>query len=164
MSLFVIAVVAVLVLAVIFALSWGSRLKTEVADPAEVRGKFTLLLYGSGFSDNLVNVAIFDKEGDPYSFEIYAPEFSFSTRTGLDGEQALQEAEKFVRRHIRSEGSRLRRVLGPAGSVVGFELRPLYAVSAFGTDDILDVTYSIRERKIVVRVELDPAIERKSAN
>ena len=164
MSLFIIAALVALVLAVLFARSWGSRLKTEAADPAEVRGRFTLLLYGSGFPDNLANVAILDREGDPYSFEIHAPQFSFTTRTGLDGAQALEEAEQFVRSHIRSEGSRLRRVLGPTGSPIGFELRPLYPVTTFGTDDILEVAYSIRDRNITVRIELDPAIERKSTN
>ncbi|HSB33634.1 MAG TPA: hypothetical protein VLG39_04190 [Nitrospirota bacterium] len=164
MSLFIIAALIVLVLTGLVARSWGSRLKTEAADPAEVRGKFTLLLYGSDFPDNLVNVAILDKEGDPYSFQIHAPDFSCTTRTGMDGAQALQEAERFVRRHIRSEGSQLRRVLGPSGSGLGFELRPLYPVTAYGTDDILDVTYSIRDRKITIRIELDPAVERKSTN
>jgi hypothetical protein len=148
-NFFFIAAIVLLIIIGVIALSRDSQLKTEAADLAEVQGKFTLLLYGSGFPNDYVNIAILDKEGDPYSFEIYAPDFSYTVKTGLDASQALREAERFVRRNILSERSRLRRVLTPAGAGVGFELRPLYPVTAFGKDDILDVRYSIKDRKIV---------------
>ncbi len=140
-------------------LSGYNRLKTEAAKPADVQGKFSLLLYGCSSQDDLANIAILDKEGDPYSFEIYAPDYSYTRKTGLDGSEALQEAERFVRCNIRSERSRLQRILGPDGTGIGFELRPLYSVAAFGKDDVLDVRYVNKERKILVYIELDPAIE-----
>ncbi|HUI44544.1 MAG TPA: hypothetical protein VL122_00965 [Nitrospirota bacterium] len=163
-NLFFIAVIGLLIIIGLIALSGGSNLKTEAANPAEVQGKFTLLLYGSDSLNNLANIAILDKEGDPYSFEIYAPDFSYTVQAGLNASQALQEAERFVRRNIQSERSRLHRVLSPSGAEIGFELRPLYPVVTFGKDDILDVRYSMKDRKIVVRIQLDPAIEMQSAN
>jgi len=163
-NLLFIAAVVVLIIIVLIALSWDGHLKTEAANPAEVQGAFTLLLYGSGSPNDLANIAILDREGDPYSFEIYAPDFSYTVRAGLNAAQALQEAERFVRRNIQSERSRLHRVLSPAGTGIGFEVRPLYSAETFGRDDILDVRYSIKDRKIVVRIALDPAIERQFTN
>jgi hypothetical protein len=163
-NLFIIAAIILLIIIGFIALSGDSHLKTEAANPAEVQGKFTLLLYGSNSPNDLANIAILDKEGDPYSFEIYAPDFSYTVQAGLNAAQALQEAERFVRRNIQSERFRLHRVLSPAGAGIGFELRPLYSVGTFGRDDILNIRYSIRDRKIVVRVDLDPAIEKQSTN
>jgi hypothetical protein len=163
-NLFFIAVIILLVIVGFIALSGDSHLKTEAANPAEVQGTFTLLLYGSSSPNDLANIAILDKEGDPYSFEIHAPDFSYTVQTGLNATHALQEAERFVRRNIQSERSRLHRILSPSGAGIGFELRPLYSVGTFGRDDILDVRYSLKDRKIVVRMELDPSIEKHSTN
>jgi len=163
-NLFIIAAIILLIIIGSVARSGDSYLKTEAANPAEVQGTFTLLLYGSSSPNDLANIAILDREGDPYSFEIYAPDFSCTVQAGMNAALALQEAERFVRRNIQSERSRLHRVLSPAGAGIGFELRPLYSVGTFGRDDILDVRYSLKDRKIVVRIELDPSIEGQSTN
>ncbi len=165
LNLFLIAAIILLVVVFLVARSVDDlHLKTEAANPTEIQGVFTLLLYGSSSTDDLATIAILDKEGDPYSFEIYAPDFAYAVRTGLNAAQALEEAERFVRRNIRTERSRLHRILSPAGAGIGFELRPLYSVTSFGRDDILDVRYSIKDRKVVVRVELDRDIEMQTMN
>jgi len=163
-NFFFIAAVVVLIIIALISLSGDSHLKTEAANPADIQGKFTLLLYGCSSRNDLANIAILDKEGDPYSFEIYAPDFSYAIKAGLNAAEALQEAEQFVRCNIQSERSRLRRILSPAGAGIGFELRPLYSVVTFGKDDVLDVRYVIKDRKIVVHIELDPAIELQRSN
>jgi hypothetical protein len=163
-TLFFIAAIIFLIIAGLIAHSGNKHLKTEAASPAEVQGIFTLLLYGSSSPTDLANIAILDKEGDPYSLEIYAPDSSYTAQTGLNAAQALKEAEQFVRRNIQFERSRLHRILSPAGAGIGYELRPLYSVTTFGRDDILDVRYSIKDRKVLVRIELEPDIERQSTN
>jgi len=157
----IIFIIFVLIIIGFISLSGDDHLKTEAAKPADVQGTFTLLLYGCSSRDDLTNAAILDKEGDPYTFEIYAPDFSYTSKAGLSAAEALQEAERFVRCNIQSDRSQLRRVLNPAGTVIGFELRPLYSVGTFGRDDLLDVRYVIKDRKIIVHIELDPAIERQ---
>lgn len=160
MSFVFTALVAALVIIGLFVLySADNYLRTELANAAEVQGRFTLLLYGCPSPDELANIAVLDREEDPYSFEIPAPGFASRTRTGLTAAEALQEAEKFVRCNIRSERTAVRRILGPDSRVIGFEVRPLYSVAAFGKDDILDVRYLIRDKQITVQVQLDPAVE-----
>ncbi|HTG00237.1 MAG TPA: hypothetical protein VK654_06585 [Nitrospirota bacterium] len=138
-------------------------LKTDHANFAEVRGTFVLLLCGPRASGELVSVAILDREGDAYTFKIAAPEFSYGVQPGLTAADALQKAEKFVKRHIQSEGVQLRKVLGPGGGEIGFELKPLYPVTAFGRDDIIDVRYEIKERNVTVHIALDSAVEKQAA-
>jgi hypothetical protein len=163
-SFYYIAAAVVLIIIALISRSGDNHLKTEVVNLADVQGKFTLLLYGCNSRDDLANIAILDKEGDPYSFEIYAPDFSYATKAGLSAAEALQEAERFVRCNFQSERSQLRSILSPAGIGIGFELRPLYSILTFGKDDVLDVRYIIKNRKIVVHIALDPAIELQRAN
>jgi hypothetical protein len=154
------AVLLVVILSLFFLTDDGS-LKTGSAMPSEVQGTFTLLLHGCRTSDALDNVAILKKEGDPYTIELYAPGFMYSVKSGLSGTTALKEAEQFVRCNINSERSQLRKIIGPAGNSIGYEVRPLYSASMFGRDDILNVRYAVKERKIVAYVNLDPTIEKQ---
>jgi hypothetical protein len=160
---FVVALVLLIIIGLI-ARSGSNYLQTEKANPSDVQGKFTLILYGSGSSNDFANIAILGREGIPYTFEILAPDFSYTVQTGMDAAQALQIAERFVKRNIRSERSQLRRILSSAGTEVGYELRPLYPVVAFGKDDILDVRFKVKDRKVLVSIALDSAIERQIAN
>ncbi len=164
MNFFFVAAIILLIIVGLAALSGSNYLKTEEANPADVQGKFTLLLYGSSSSNDVANIAILDMEGDPYTFEIHAPDFTYTVQEGMDAAQALQVAERFIRRNIRSERSRLHRVLSPAGAAVGYELRPLYPVVVFGKDDVLDVRYQVKDRKIIVSIELDSATEKQMTN
>jgi len=163
-NFFFIATVVVVIIIALIPLSGDNHLKAEAANLADVQGKFRLLLYGCSSLNDLANVAILEKEGDPYSFEIYAPDSSYSIKAGLNAAEALQEAERFVRCNIQSERSQLRRILSPAGAGIGFELRPLYPIITFGKYDVLDVRYLIKDRKIVVHIELDPEIELQRAS
>jgi hypothetical protein len=41
---------------------------------------------------------------------------------------------------------------------------PLYPVIRFGREDVIDVQYTVKERKIAVRFRLDQSIERARKN
>ena len=158
------AILILLVLFGLYTLSGDRYLKTEPASPDEVQGKFTLFLYGCRSRDDIENVAILDREEDAYAFEIMAPDFSYTVKKGLSGEEAIREAERFIRCNIEVSGSRLSKVLGPTDALVGFEVMPLYPVIRFGREDVIDVQYTVKERKIAVRFRLDQSIERARTN
>ena len=164
MGFFFLAALVILIIIGIAALSGDRHLRTEPAVPADVQGKFTLLLSGCSSRDDIENVAILDREEDAYSFEIMAPEFSTTVTSGLSAGAALKKAEEFVRCNINVTRSQLRRVLGPSGAVVGFAVTPLYPVILFGREDVVDMQYTIKGRAIAVRIRLDPVIERARTN
>jgi len=148
----------------LFFMARNGHLETEAAAPAEVKGTFTLLLHGCRYPDDLENIAILGKEGDAHSFEIYAKDSAYMVKNGLTGEQALKEAEQFVRCNIHFERTGLRKILIPGGGSIGFEVQPIYSASRFGTNPVLDVHYAIRGRKVTVYVKLDPEIEKALSN
>ena len=162
-NFFLIAAI-LLIIVVLFFIARSNHLKTEAAASAEVRGTYTLLLHGCRHPDDLETVAILDKEGDAHSFEIHAKGSAYTVKNGLTGEQALEEAEQFIRCNIHVERTGLRKILGPGGGSIGFEVRPIYSVSRFGTNPVLDVQYTIRDRKVTVYIKLDPEADRALRN
>lgn len=142
----------------------GLSLTTVGTGPAEISGRYTLFLHGGRYAADLQNVAVLDREGDPYTFSIYAPKFDYRVEEGLDAREAVRRAEAFVRRHYAAVRSEWRKIVGPAGEAIGFELRPLYSATETGYPDILDITYSLRDREVSVRIAYKPEIERGLLN
>jgi hypothetical protein len=138
-------------------------LKTEAAGPAEIKGTFTLILYGARFPDDLETLAILDIEGDGYYFDPFAPDFDFKLKKGIPAKQALAEAEKFVSFHRSFWRLQLSRILDPKGNIIGYELRPLYNQFVYGRSDVMDVYYWLKEEgRIKVTVMLIPDILSKT--
>jgi hypothetical protein len=142
----------------------GSHLKITSAKPSEVTGTYTLFLYGCRYPDDLENVALLDKEGNPYAVEIYAPDSRYKVKTGLSAEEALKQAEQFVKCSVHYQQTRFSKILDPMGDIVGYEARGLYSPIRFGMYDVLDVQYVARDNKIVVYIKLDPAVEKQLRN
>ncbi|WP_333653778.1 hypothetical protein [Dissulfurispira sp.] len=145
---------------VLFSCATGNYLKTEGAKDADIKGSFTLILYGSRHLNDIETIAILDIEGDSYSFEPYAPEFDYKIKKDIPAKEALEEAERFVSWHSSFYRTQLSRILDEKGNVIGYELRPLYRPLAFGVSDVLDVDYRIEDGRVVVRIRLKPQIER----
>jgi hypothetical protein len=160
MNPFLILGIAALIILSLFFFASDKHLKTETALPSEMQGTFTLMLYGCRSADDIENMVLFDKEGDAFTFEIYSPEFSYTVKTNVPAGDALAEAEKFVRCNINCEGSQLRKILGPGGNSIGFELKPLYSPVLFGIRDVLDIGYVIKERKVTAYIKLDSNAEK----
>lgn len=136
-------------------------LSTESGEVYAMNGSLTLILYGARFADDIETIVIFDIEGDQYHFEPFAPDFDYKIKRGVQAKEALAEAEKFVSFHNAFWRSQLSRILDPKGNIIGYELRPLYNNLVYGTSDVMDVHYWLKEGgKIKVTIRLVPEIER----
>lgn len=135
-----------------FSLAFAKFLKTEQAKPEEVTGVFSLILYGGRHSSDLETVAIFDKEEDQYEFEPYAPEFDYKIKKEIPAGDALKEARKFVSFHNSFWRSQLSRIIDEKGNIIGYELRPLYYPFVYGSDDVLEIYYRIKDGKVIVQI------------
>ena len=143
-----------------FAHFFAKPLKTNSADSAEVKGTFTVILYGGAHADDLETVALLDNEGDQFTLEPFAPDFDYVIRKGLSAEEALKAAEKFVTFHSSFWRTQLIKIINPEGNTVGFELKPLYLPFIYGTSDVLDIYYWPKKGgKIKVTIKLKPSIE-----
>ncbi len=138
----------------------GRQLATTTADPAELKGTYTLLLYGCRHSEDIKNLAILVDEEKKFPVEIYDLPTSYYVKKGIPGPQALKEADAFLGCTVRRmSGTRLQRISDEAGTI-GYELRPLYSWLEFGIEDVLRTTY-FRQTNGSVRVSvgLDPEVE-----
>lgn len=153
-------VLIAIVAAVLAGCASAQYLKTSEVSSSGLSGTYTLILHGARYAGDVQNVAILDKEGDPYIFAIYAPAFYYKTRRGVPAAQAVKDAEKFVRVHFAVQNSQWKKILGPDGSEIGYEVRPLYEPLETGYPDILEITYTITEKEVVARISFRPEIER----
>jgi hypothetical protein len=127
----------------------------------EIKGRFTLILYGANHINDLETIAIMDYEGDNIKFEPYAPDFSYRKKFSVTPAEAIKEAVDFVSWHNAFNHYEIKRIVNRAGSTLGFEIRPLYDPLTFGATDVLDVDYILEGDKVKVLIKLKPQIERR---
>lgn len=138
-----------------------SPLKTASAESGEVNGRFDVILFGGAYSDDLETVALLDVADDQYILEPFAPAFSYTVKSALSAEEALAVAGKFVSFHPSFWKMQLIKIIAPDGTIVGFELKPLYLPILYGRSDVLDIHYWPQEKaKIKVTIKLIPSLEK----
>jgi hypothetical protein len=157
----VFSVTAVAASLTLLACAPGKALRTDVPPSGNVQGSYTLILYGGNYGNDLETIAFLDKEGDRYTLEPYAPQFVFRTRKGLTADSALREASEFIRSQAEFQREQFRSIKDEKGEIIGYELRPLYLPFTFGTDDVLDVDYWLKEDRVLIFVKLKPSLEKK---
>jgi hypothetical protein len=141
--------------------AFDTLLRTEAAKvkDVEIRGTFTLLVYGGTYLDNIETIAFLDYENDEYVFEPYSPPFSYSIHKGLTAKDALGEADSFISTHSSFYRAQLNRILDDTGKTIAYELRPLYMPLTYGLSDVLDVRYWLKDKKVDIIIRLHPAIK-----
>lgn len=141
----------------------GMQLRTASADRTRISGTYTLLLYGCNYPDQIANVAILVDENSRYPFEIYDLETSFKVKKGVPAQQAIAEAEAFVRCSFHTvRQTQVSRILDDGGGSLGYEFRPLYAVTEFGMPDVLLINYSLKDGKVRAFIRKNPDREDRS--
>lgn len=141
----------------------GVQLRPTAADPAELKGTYTLILYGCRYADDLENMAVLVDEGNPYPVEVYALDSLYKVKKGVPASQALSEANTFISCSTHSLWqSVLRRIPDNAGRTIGYELKPLYRQWEIGTPEALLSSYSLKDGKVTVYIRLHPSLERRS--
>lgn len=137
-------------------------LRTELVNPSDVTGNYTLILYGGNYLNDVHTIAFLDSEGDQYAFEPYAPEFEYRVLKGLSAKEALDKAQHFVSTIDNCFWrSQLSRVLDQNSKTIGYELRPFYRPLCYGLSDVLDVSYWNKDGRIVIRIRLNPVVEKQ---
>ena len=106
----------------------GKQLATTSAEPAELKGTYTLLLYGCHYPEDIKNLAILVDEGSRYPVEIYDLPTSFRVEKG--SARTAGAARKPIPLLAAASGAcpqtQLRKITDDAGGTIGYEVRPLY--------------------------------------
>ena len=143
----------------------GTQLNTELADPKLITGTYTLLLYGCHYPEQIDNVAILVDKNSKYPLEIYDIKTSYSVENDVPAQQALEKADAFVRcSSHRVSQTQLTRIPDDSNGTVGYEVRPLYTPTEFGTPDVLIINYALKDGKIRVYIKKTRQAEEKSGS
>lgn len=136
-----------------------SPIRTSVTDESDISGTYTVILFGGNITNDPRTLAVLDREGDDYTFTPFAREDDYLVRTGFPSDKALAESRYFTGRYTYFMTHQLRKILAPDGTLIGYEMRPLYHIQKFGTADILNVNYRLREKEVLVSVDINRDIE-----
>jgi hypothetical protein len=140
----------------------GKQLMTGAADPSEVKGTYTLLLYGCHYPAQIQDVAILVDEAGRYPVSIYDLDSSYTVKKDVPAEQALSEADRFVRcSTYKIWRTEMRKILDDSGGILGYEVRPLYMPVEFGAADVIQTSYSLQKGAVRVYIRLFPDVERQ---
>lgn len=158
-KILVLLFILMIVAALSKSITRGELLQTVSEKPVNPADVFTLILYGGAQSNDLETVVILDKENDRYTFEPYAAGFRYVVKKRIPAQAAFEEAGRFVSRHHAFHRSQTSAIVDALGTVIGYEVRPLYLPVTFGVEDVLDVEYRLKNSKVSVFVRLKPSID-----
>ena len=154
------AVFAVILASItLYSCSSERYLRTESAKAGETTGVYNLILYGGNYSNDIKTLAILVREGEPYSFEIFAPAFDYRIIKGVPAEEAFKIAEKFVSFHREFWKAQMRKIIDRKGNIIGYEIRPLYYPVTSSESNPLNVYYRLTDDKVIVYIRLSPELE-----
>ncbi len=160
LSLLLVAGLAAVIFTAVNSCTPRASLKTERAYPSEITGTYTLFLYGARHIEDIETIAILAREGTPYTFEIYSPEFNYKVVKGVPADSAFTRAAAFVSFHHAFDHYEVSRILDGTGAVIGYEVRPFYRPFEYGYSNVLDVWYTLRDGKVITTIHLKPEVER----
>jgi len=139
----------------------GVQLLPKQADQAEVKGTYTLILYGCRTANDIENMAVLVDEKSGYSLEVYALDAMYKTKNGLPGDRALSEANTFVRCGMHTVWQTVfRKITDTTGKTIAYELKPLYQPWEFKITEVLLSSYILNDSKVTAYFNLDPSVRR----
>jgi hypothetical protein len=140
----------------------GKQLSLTAADPTELKGTYTLILYGCVNPDDVADVAVMVDEKSGYTFNVYALNAMYKVKKGIPAAQALSEANAFVHCTMNSVWkTQLSRISDPAGKTIAFELKPWFRPGEFAESEVLRSSYTLDNGKVTATYTLDPSIQRQ---
>ncbi len=144
--------IATIMLLALTACAAGNLLNTRyVKDLGAESGTFRLILYGGKNTHDYETVAILDRENDPYTIVPFGEDYSYRLVEHVSMAEAVRQGQQFIGNTNFYRTMESKSIIGPDGSVIGYELRPLY-MSLFvgGTGDVLSTSYLLKEGNTVV--------------
>ncbi len=138
----------------------GVHLLPKSADPSEIKGTYTLILYGCRYADDLENVAVLVDAKNKYKFEVYALENMYKVKKEVSGSEAIREANAFINCSMHTVWQTvLRRISDADGRTIAYELKPLYRPWEFKISEVLLSSYVLHDDTVTAYFTLDPSVK-----
>lgn len=121
-------------------------------------GTYTMTAYGCNAADDLQAVAILEKETSPYHVSIVEPRAQYQVLSGLSADEAYRLAEDFVTCNPNAQQTELSRMTAADGSLIGYEMKPVYLPLRAGSSDGVETTYRLKGDSLLAYVDVDPLL------
>lgn len=116
-------------------------------------GTYTVILYrGYGYRD-LDSAAFLDKEGDGISLAENGSESGVIRMHKLGSAHAVQEAEYFLGHHADFDYAQIQALSTSDGTLVGYEIRPIFRTIDASGNDPLQITYATAGNRYLFTVD-----------
>jgi len=145
----VIALPALLLIIVTGCATSQSLKAVEIQGIGDTTGPYALTLYHEAEYFGLKTIAFLVPEGNGYSLEPYAPDYSYTTIRNISGQDGLGLAIALFSKNRDYTKYEIRRISDPGGKTVGFEIRPLYDATVEGHSNVLSVEYGLSDGGVV---------------
>lgn len=135
------------------------------ADASEVQGTFTIIAYGCESTSESPSLAILKKEGTAYDFTVEPTTAFFwgslqetdtQKMTGVRAPEALARATSFVKCNPDVMDVEINKIVGPQGTVLGYEVRPVYMPLRYGSEGLFSTAYTIEQNQVLASVIGNP--------
>ncbi len=113
---------------------------------------FTLIYLLGRDMDDRRRAVILDLEGDGIEFIPTVPDFEYEILLSVSISEAIYETEIFFGHQAVITNYYFKRVLGPEGSIIGYEIRPTYVKNMYGNFDPLKIKYKFNRRRVSVTI------------
>lgn len=159
---YALSAVLLIAMSVLQGCAFGTQLQTKTADPKFIGGTYDLILYGCRYPNDYEHAAFLISTETKYPVSLFVPDTSYKVKKGLQAENALSEADAFVRCGVHTvTETRMHRIPDDTGGTIGYEILPRYPATDVSGSDPLLVSYSLKEGKVTIYIRLSPDVERK---
>lgn len=159
-GLFVLFIAAAFLLFGFASTATAKGVTIEDAKISELQGgTYSVFGYGCNASEDTPAIAILKREGTPYDFTMDAPVAEYRVSSGLAVGDAVRLAEKFVQCNPEAQDVEFNRIVAPDGTVLGYEMTPIYSPLRYGSAGLIGTSYRIEENMVFADVEVNPLTE-----
>lgn len=132
----------------------GTALRTPVVTRIDASAAYDVILYGGWYVGDIETVAFLQKTGTGYEFEPWATSDRYRVLKGLRGPDAFEKARYFVSSVSPNVMDiRVKSILAPDGTVLGYEVLPEFAPLVYGSSDLIYVYYFITtDEKVKIQI------------
>lgn len=149
----------VLLIFIILPLNLHGEVLLNQCNEGDIKGTFNLIIYSHSFINDPETFIILDKVDDQVKILPYAPDFKYRIIENLKEKEALKIAHEILKSSsvstIKSSG------IYDRGSILGYELKPIYFPWVFGILEPVETVYKKEDHSVVIFIRLNPIVERQ---
>jgi hypothetical protein len=141
-----------------FAVPGWTGMKTDMIKSTDIEpGTYKVITYDRVETNDPVSIVLLQQEGSGQTVKFTSPGAVNVRATGLSADEAVRLGQNYIERTPTVQDTELVKVTSE-GSVVGYEMRPVFMPLRYGSSDVVGTNYSVEPNRTLASVVLDPVM------